>query len=75
MAARQNDDPAGNPGGVVPAYATVDAGVTFHLDKAPWTFTAECRNCSMTDYGVSYLFGYKYYNDPGIWDVRLNYKF
>ncbi len=75
MAGRQNADPSGNPGGVVPAYATVDAGVTFHLNKAPWSFTAECRNCSMTDYGVSYLFGYKYYNDPGIWDVRFNYKF
>ncbi len=72
---RQNDDPSGSPGGVDPAYDTVDAGVTFHLSRAPWTFTAECRNCGFTNYGVSYLFGYKYYNDPGIWDVRFNYKF
>ena len=72
---RQNNDTADNPGGVDPAFVTVDAGVTFQLDRAPWTFTAECRNCSFTDYGVSYLFGHKYYNDPGIWDVRLNYKF
>ena len=72
---RQNDDPSGSPGGVDPAYATVDGGVTFHLERAPWTLTAECRNCGFTNYGVSYLFGYKYYNDPGIWDVRLNYKF
>ncbi len=72
---RQNNDPSGNPGGVDSAYDMVDAGVTFHLDRAPWTVTAECRNCGFTNYGVSYLFGYKYYNDPGIWDVRLNYKF
>ena len=72
---RQNTDPSGNSGGVDPVYATVDSGVTFHLNHAPWTFTAECRNCGFTNYGVSYLFGYKYYNDPGIWDVRFNYKF
>ncbi len=72
---RQNDDPSGAPGGVDPAYDTVDAGITYHLGRAPWTLTAECRNCGFTNYGVSYLFGYKYYNDPGIWDVRLNYKF
>ncbi len=72
---RQNTDPSGNPGGVDKAYDMVDAGVTFHLNRAPWTLTAECRNCGFTDYGVSYLFGYKYYNDPGIWDVRFNYKF
>ncbi len=72
---RQNTDPSGSAGGVDTIYETVDAGVTFHLNRAPWTFTAECRNCGFTNYGVSYLFGYKYYNDPGIWDVRLNYKF
>jgi iron complex outermembrane receptor protein len=72
---RHNDDPSGNPGGVDPTYALVDGGVTFHVNNAPWTFTAECRNCGMVNYGVSYLFGHKYYNDPGIWDVRLNYKF
>jgi len=72
---RHNDDPSGNPGGVDPTYALVDGGVTFRMNGAPWSLTAECRNCAMTNYGVSYLFGHKYYNDPGIWDARLSYHF
>ncbi len=75
FAGRQNVDISGSAAGSDPAYVTVDGGVTFKLNGAPWTFTAECRNCAMQNYGVSYLFGHKYYNDPGIWDVRLNYKF
>jgi hypothetical protein len=29
----------------------------------------------MVDYGTTYLFGYRYYNYPGSWDVRVSYKF
>jgi hypothetical protein len=29
----------------------------------------------MKDWGTAYLFGYKYYNVPGFWDARVNYKF
>jgi hypothetical protein len=29
----------------------------------------------MVDYGTAYLFGYKYYNTPGVWDVKVLYAF
>jgi hypothetical protein len=29
----------------------------------------------MEDYGITYLFGYKYYNEPGRWDVKFDVKF
>lgn len=53
----------------------VDASLTLAPVDQPWTLTAECKNCAMTDYAVAYLFGYNYYNYPGIWDVRVSYRF
>ena len=53
----------------------VDASITLAPVDQPWTLTAECKNCAMTDYAVAYLFGYNYYNYPGVWDVRVSYKF
>ncbi len=53
----------------------VDAGLTLAPLDGPWTLTAECKNCGMTDYAVAYLFGYNFYNYPGTWDLRLGFKF
>jgi iron complex outermembrane receptor protein len=53
----------------------LDFGMTLAPTDQPWTLTAECKNCTMVDYGTTYLFGYRYYNYPGSWDVRVSYKF
>ena len=53
----------------------LDLGLIFQPYDQPWSITAECKNCTMEDYGITYLFGYKYYNEPGRWDVKFNYKF
>jgi hypothetical protein len=29
----------------------------------------------MQDYATADLFGYRYYNTPGTWDVKVQYKF
>jgi iron complex outermembrane receptor protein len=73
--AREEVDTAGNPAGVDKAHTLFDAGVTYKQSGQPWSVTAECKNCSMQNYGTAYLFGYKYYNTPGTWDVKLKYKF
>jgi len=71
----QNVGTEGLPAGVDPSYTLLDVGVAVKPSAAPLTLTMECRNCTMKNYGVAYLFGYKYYNVPGFWDARLNYKF
>ena len=53
----------------------LDAGITFAPSRLPLTITAECRNCTMKDYGTADLLGLDYFNTPGMWDVRVNYKF
>jgi iron complex outermembrane receptor protein len=73
--ARQNVGTEGSPNGIDPARTVLDLGMTLHPNGAPWTLTAECRNCTMQDWGTAYLFGYKYYNNPGVWDVKVRYKF
>ena len=71
----QNVGTQGLPQGVDAAFATLDAGIAIKPSSVPITVTLECKNCTMKDYGVAYLFGYKYYNVPGFWDIRANYKF
>ena len=71
----QNVGTEGSPFGVDRAYATLDAGLAVKPAGSGVTVTAECRNCTMKNWGTAYLFGYKYYNVPGFWDVRVNYKF
>lgn len=72
---RQTVSTAGLPQGYDPARALLDLGVTLRPAHGAWSITAECKNCTMEDYGITYLFGYRYYNIPGQWDVRLSYKF
>jgi iron complex outermembrane recepter protein len=63
-------------GGMDPARTLLDASVTFaEPSRLPLTVTAECRNCTMVNYGTADLLGLDYYNTPGEWDIRLNYAF
>ena len=71
----QNVGTEGLPEGRNAAYTTLDAGVKFSSDTLPLSVTLECKNCTMKDWGTAYLFGYRYYNVPGTWDARINYKF
>ncbi len=62
-------------GGRDKARTLVDFGVTLAPRNLPLTVTAECKNCTMVDYGVADLLGYDYFNQPGTWDVSVSYKF
>jgi iron complex outermembrane receptor protein len=57
------------------SHALLDLGLVYQRANQPWSITAECKNCTMQNYGITDLFGYKYYNEPGRWDVKFNYKF
>jgi iron complex outermembrane receptor protein len=65
---------SGVPHGLQGAYYLLDLGVTMRLRNLPLEFTAECKNCTLTHYGTTYLSG-KYYNDPGRWDIKATYNF
>jgi iron complex outermembrane receptor protein len=67
-------DTSSAPAGVSGAHALLDMGLKFHLHDARWYLTAECQNCFMTNYETALLF-VKYYNSPGIWDVKLHLDF
>ncbi len=71
----QNVGTEGSAAGKDNPFTTLDAGVSVKPASLPLTVTVECKNCTMKDYGTAYLFGYKYYNSPGFWDARVNYKF
>jgi len=73
--ARQQVGTSGLVQSIDKAYGLLDLGLVYQPNDKPWSITAECRNCTMQNYGITYLFGYKYYNEPGRWDVKLNYKF
>lgn len=73
--ARENVDTANLPQGINKAYAMLDLGATLKPTNGPWSITAECRNCTMQNYATANLFGYRYYNTPGIWDVKVQYRF
>jgi iron complex outermembrane recepter protein len=62
-------------GGSDKARTLVDASVTFAPSGLPLTVTAECKNCTMVNYGTADLLGLDYFNTPGMWDLRLNYTF
>jgi iron complex outermembrane receptor protein len=54
----------------------LDTGMTFTPTAYPdFSFTAECKNCLSKDYPVSLLPPNQFLNNPGIWDVKLRYKF
>jgi hypothetical protein len=67
-------DTSGSPDGVSGSHATMDAGLKYQPHNAPWYLTAECQNCFDTNYQTQLLF-VKYYNTPGIWDIKVHYKF
>jgi iron complex outermembrane receptor protein len=73
--ARQQVGTSGLEQSIDKAYGLLDLGLVFQPNNQPWSITAECRNCTMENYGITYLFGYKYYNEPGRWDIKLDYKF
>jgi iron complex outermembrane receptor protein len=73
--AQHNVSTQGVPEGVQSSYYLLDLGVVFQLDDAPWRVTAECKNCTMVDYATTDVFGYRYLNTPGFWDVKFNYRF
>jgi iron complex outermembrane recepter protein len=62
-------------GGETRPRTLIDAGVTFAPVGLPLTITAECKNCTMVNYGTADLLGLDYFNTPGGWDVRVGYKF
>jgi iron complex outermembrane recepter protein len=64
-----------NVGGETKPRTLVDAGVTFAPAGTALTITAECKNCGMVNYGTADLLGLDYFNTPGMWDVRVGYKF
>jgi iron complex outermembrane receptor protein len=67
-------DTSGLPAGLSPSHYLLDLGMTFKLNDADWTLTAECKNCTMTNYQVAELF-VPYYNNPGTWDVKVHLPF
>jgi len=62
-------------GGENKARTLLDVGVTMALAHVPLTITAECKNCTMVNYGTADLLGFDYFNTPGTFDVRVGYKF
>ena len=73
--ARENVETSNLPSGINPSYTLLDLGLTFRPKLGNWSATVECRNCTMQDYATADLFGYRYYNTPGTWDVKVQYKF
>jgi iron complex outermembrane receptor protein len=71
------DSRAGSdPKAYVGSEVLVDLGATFTPAAYPdVSFTAECKNCLENDYPVSLLPPNDFLNNPGIWDVKLRYKF
>lgn len=62
-------------GGETRPRTLLDAGVTYAPDSTPLTVTAECKNCTMVNYGTADLLGLDYFNPPGSWDMQVGYKF
>jgi outer membrane receptor protein involved in Fe transport len=71
----QNVGTEGSPIGENGAITTFDAGITAQQTGSRFSVTAECRNCSSKNWGTAYLFGHKYWNVPGTYDLRFNYKY
>jgi len=64
-----------NVGGETKARTLIDVGITYQPTGSSLTVTAECKNCTMVDYGTADLLGLDYFNTPGTWDIRAGYKF
>jgi iron complex outermembrane receptor protein len=62
-------------GGENRARTLLDLGLTYEPHNLPLTVRAECKNCTMVNYGTADLLGLDYFNTPGTWDVALSYKF
>jgi iron complex outermembrane receptor protein len=62
-------------GGLDKPRTLIDIGVTYASKNLPLTFTAECKNCTMVNYGTADLLGLDYFNTPGTWDISVAYKF
>jgi iron complex outermembrane receptor protein len=62
-------------GGEDRARTLLDVGVTLAPRNLPLTVTAECKNCTMVNYGTADLLAFDYFNTPGSWDVVVRYKF
>ena len=73
--AREFVGTAGTEPGLDRSRVLLDLGLTLNLDQLPISVTAECKNCTDVDYGITYLFGYKYYNVPRSYGVRVSYRF
>ena len=73
--ARHNVSTQGVREGIQSEYYLLDMGVVFQMDDAKWRVTAECKNCTGNDYATTDVFGYRYLNNPGIWDIKVNYRF
>jgi iron complex outermembrane receptor protein len=68
--------PGSDPKAYVGDEVLIDLGATFTPAAYPdVSFTAECKNCLENDYPVSLLPPNQFLNNPGIWDVKLHYKF
>jgi iron complex outermembrane receptor protein len=68
--------PGSDPAAFVGDEVLVDLGATFTPAAYPdFSFTAECKNCLNNDFPVSLLPPNQFLNNPGIWDVKLRYKF
>jgi iron complex outermembrane receptor protein len=75
-----NSSPPALTGGLLSGGETrprklLDVGVTYAPRDIPLTITAECKNCTMQNYGTADLIGLDYFNYPGTWDIRFAYKF
>jgi hypothetical protein len=62
-------------GGESKARTLLDVGITVELTQILLMITAECKNCTMVNYGRADLLGFDYFNTPGTFDVRVGYRF
>jgi iron complex outermembrane receptor protein len=54
----------------------LNLGVKFQpTNNKNLSITAECRNCLMKDYPVSFLPPFQFLDKPGTWDFRAHYSF
>jgi iron complex outermembrane receptor protein len=68
--------PTSDPKAYVGEELVFDFGMTFTPAAFPdLSLTAECKNCLNNDYPVSLLPPNQFLNNPGIWDVKLRYRF
>lgn len=74
VAAPSHTDTQGSPEGDSFWHYALDLGVKFQFQKSPWSLTAECMNCTLRNWVTADIF-VRYYNTPGIWDLKLHRTF